>query len=223
VGSAADRATVGIRSLIASHEYRAGDKLPPERELALRLGLSRPALREGIRRLRSGGLLEARRGSGTYIAEIDLAGIYEIRIRLEPLAADRAAQRRNSAELAAMRTAIETMRERFAQRDVYILADRDFHRTLACASRNQVLEHTLDTLDELVDVSRSVLLADDKHLARGLVDVQRIYTAIEREHPRRAANAMEHHIMVVRDAYLKSLSRRDSALGKRDRQNFGQP
>jgi GntR family transcriptional repressor for pyruvate dehydrogenase complex len=180
----------------------------------MRLGLSRPALREGIRRLRSGGLLEARRGSGTYVAEIDLESVYEMRIRLEPLAAERAAQRRTKADLNALHDTLGAMQETFSQRDLYILADGEFHRLVARASRNWVLVRTLDALDELMDVSRSVQLSNDRHMAQMLDDVERLYAAIEREHPRRAANAMERHIALVRDTYLETARASDSRVAK---------
>jgi DNA-binding FadR family transcriptional regulator len=69
-------------------------------------------------------------------------------------------------------------------------------------------------LDELVDVSRAVRLTDDRHMTNMLADLERIHAAIEREHPRRAANAMEHHIVVVRDAYLNTLTRQGSGIGR---------
>jgi len=58
-----------MREVISRGELRPGDRLPPERELALRLGVSRPSLRAGLRSLIAMGILRARQGSGSYIAE----------------------------------------------------------------------------------------------------------------------------------------------------------
>ena len=58
-----------VSELISRGELRPGDRLPPERELALRLGISRPSLRAGLRSLIAMSVLRARQGSGTYIAE----------------------------------------------------------------------------------------------------------------------------------------------------------
>ncbi len=201
--TAADRAASGIRALIVSREYEAGERLPAERELAEQLGLSRPALREGIRRLRSGGVLESRRGSGTYVSHIDLAGVYDIRARLEPLAAERAALRRSDAELEQMRSAIELMRDRIEHPEVFNRADAEFHGLVSEASRSPVLLSTLERISELALLSRSMLASDDGVVGSAFGDVERVFRAIERQHPKRAANAMERHILNLRAEYAE--------------------
>jgi GntR family transcriptional repressor for pyruvate dehydrogenase complex len=201
VDTAADRAASGIRALIVSREYEAGDRLPAERDLAERLGLSRPALREGIRRLRSGGVLESRRGSGTYVSHIDLAGVYDIRARLEPLAAERAALLRSDTEIEEMRAKIELMRTRIDQPDAFNRADAEFHRMVSEASRSPVLLSTLERLSELALLSRAVLASDDRIVASAFSDVERVFLTVERQHPKRAANAMERHILNLRAEY----------------------
>jgi GntR family transcriptional repressor for pyruvate dehydrogenase complex len=206
VGTAADRAANGIRSLIVSGEYGPGDRLPPERELAQELDVSRTALREGIRRLRTGGVLEVRPGAGTFVVEIDLLGVYDIRIRLEPLAAERAALRRNTRELRALRAALKRMELNIDDAPTYIAADIAFHRTVAHASRNAVLRAMIFRLDELVTTSQTIVTNEQNRMI-GTDDVARIYAAIENEHPKRAAKAMERHIVVVRDAYLRMVAR----------------
>ena len=141
--TAADRAASGIRTLIVDGEYEPGTRLPSERELAQQLGLSRPALREGIRRLRSGGVLESRRGSGTYVAQIDPHAVYDIRVRLEPLAAQWAALRRTDSEFAEMRRLVTLMGDRIDDPDVFNVPDAQFHALVAHASRSPVLIGTL--------------------------------------------------------------------------------
>jgi GntR family transcriptional regulator, transcriptional repressor for pyruvate dehydrogenase complex len=202
VDTAADRAASGIRSLIVSREYGPGDRLPAERDLAQQLGLSRPALREGIRRLRSGGVLESRRGSGTYVAHIDLDGVYDIRARLEPLAAERAASLRTEEESAEMARLIETMLARIDDADLFNQCDAEFHTLVARAAQSPVLSSTLDRLGELALLSRAVLSTNQDVRQSSFVDVERVYSAIERKHPKRAANAMERHIANVRADYV---------------------
>jgi len=203
VDTAADRAASGIRALIVAREYEAGERLPAERELAEQLGVSRPALREGIRRLRSGGVLESRRGSGTYVSHIDLAGVYDIRVRLEPLAAERAAIERSDAELEQMRARIETMRDQIDDTDRFNQSDAEFHALVSEASRSPVLLTTLQRLSELALLSRAVLASDDGVLASAFDDVERVFRAVERQHPKRAANAMERHILNLRTHYAE--------------------
>jgi DNA-binding FadR family transcriptional regulator len=203
VDTAADRAASGIRALIVSREYEAGERLPSERELAEQLGVSRPALREGIRRLRSGGVLESRRGSGTYVSHIDLAGVYDIRARLEPLAAERAALQRSEAELEQMRARIDLMRERIDDPEAFNQADAEFHSLVSEASRSPVLLSTLTRISELALLSRAVLASDDGVLMSAFGDVERVFLAVERQHPKRAANAMERHILNLRAEYAE--------------------
>jgi DNA-binding FadR family transcriptional regulator len=206
VDTAADRAASGIRALIASREYEAGSRLPAERELAEQLGLSRPALREGIRRLRSGGVLESRRGSGTYVSHIDLAGVYDVRARVEPLAAERAALMRNDAELEQMRALVDTMQDHLDHQDVFNRADAEFHRLVAEASRSPVLVTTLERLSELALLSRALLASREPVLNGAFADVERVFKAIERKHPKRAANAMERHILNLSAEYAEAVA-----------------
>jgi DNA-binding FadR family transcriptional regulator len=211
----ADRAASGIRALIASGEYGPGDKLPAERDLAAKLQISRPALREGIRRLRSGGVLESRRGAGTYVATVDIDSIFDVRIRLEPLAAERAATRRTAAELAEMRKTVKLLRKEFDDPERFARTDARFHAAVAEASRNPILQATLNRLGELMMVTR-VVVTDDNHRSTGLADVEKVLEAIEDGHPANAAVAMEEHIRVVHDEYHRMLEREARAADRVD-------
>jgi DNA-binding FadR family transcriptional regulator len=212
VDSAADRAAWGIRALIVSGSYRAGDRLPAERELASDLKLSRPALREGIRRLRSGGVLESRRGSGTYVSQVDIGGLFELRERVEPLAAERAAKLRNESELTDLKDSIEAMHRSLEDPADYDVADLRFHAFVAQASKSPVLVSTLDMLTELGLLVRAATSTSKQLRINALNDVERIYSAIERGHPKRAANAMERHILAIR----ASLNGRIDGYGRLD-------
>src|SRR6266478_8908593 len=63
-----------IRGLIRSGEFPAGSRLPPERDLARQLGVSRPSVREALIALEVAGLVEVRIGSGIYVQPVDAAG-----------------------------------------------------------------------------------------------------------------------------------------------------
>lgn len=199
--SAADRAAWGIRALIVSGAYGVGDRLPAERDLALDLGVSRPALREGIRRLRSGGVLESRRGSGTYVAQVDVSGLFDLRMRIEPLAAERAARLRDKDDLAELGHALEEMRACIDDPSPYDVADLRFHSSMARASRSPVLASTLDMIAELGLLARAASSSTQKLRLRALDEVERVFANIERGHPRRAASAMERHILNARADY----------------------
>lgn len=131
----------------------------------------------------------------------DLASVYDIRVRLEPLAAERAALRRTEQELEQMRVTVALMAEELEDPERFNSADARFHAQVADASRSVVLSSTLDRLGELSLLTRSVIAPDRRNRVSSLEDVERILLAIERKHPKRAANAMERHICNVRDDY----------------------
>lgn len=152
-------------------------------------------------------MLESRRGSGTYVAPVDLEGVFDVRIRLEPLAAERAALLRSEAEAARLAQAVEEMRVRLDDPAAFDSADAVFHGLVAQASRSPVLISALDMLTEMALLSRAVTSPLDHLRSDSLADVERICTAIERQHPKRAANAMERHILGVRSDFAEVIDR----------------
>src|SRR5205809_3980774 len=68
-GLMAEQVVIQVRDMIRQGSLKPGDRLPPERELAKRLGISRASLRHGLRFLAAIGVLTSRHGSGTYIAD----------------------------------------------------------------------------------------------------------------------------------------------------------
>lgn len=204
--TAADRAASGVRALIASGEYGPGERLPAERELAARLKLSRPALREGLRRLRSGGVLEARRGSGTYVVEVDLDGVFEVRLKLEPLAAEYSAMRRSDDEAAEMRRLIQLMGDEIDDYEVFAAADTRIHSLVAQSAQRPVLLMTLDRISEIASLTRSVTAPIHEKRVESIEDIDRVVAAIERKHPKRAASAMERHMLHVWDDFVETVA-----------------
>jgi GntR family transcriptional repressor for pyruvate dehydrogenase complex len=189
--------TEAIRAFIRRGALAPGDRLPPERALAQQLGVSRPALREGIGRLVDVGLLRARQGSGTYDAEVDPDELLAVRLRLEPLAAELAAtvagprERGRLADVvAAMADAVDDPR-RFAELDLQL------HGRIAQLAGNTVLVRVLADLDQLLRVSRSRTAGHDATRRRALADVTRLVEAIAAGDAAAAAAAMTDHLLAV--------------------------
>ncbi|XBH20431.1 FadR/GntR family transcriptional regulator [Jonesiaceae bacterium BS-20] len=155
--SVLDKAVYGLRNLIASGEFRPGQKFPPEPELCERLGVSRGSLREAVRMLSSLGITESRHGSGTYVsalgpkeligplmltiglAPIDtVLGLYDVRRVLEGHAASLAAVHATAEEVAALRGLLEEMEQ---EEDLmeFSKLDSTFHDQIALLSRNETL------------------------------------------------------------------------------------
>lgn len=156
---------VRIRELAVTESLEAGDRLPSERELARRLGVSRTLLREALAALRIEGLIEVQHGNGIYLLRApsetippisaDLAIRYpglpslgDVRNTLEALAAELAASRRDDADLTRMVEANRTMDAAIAAGDDGTEGDRMFHASVLTAARNPVLVDLLRSLAE---------------------------------------------------------------------------
>lgn len=166
---AADPVARRIEDLILDGVLRSGDRLPGERELAQRLGVSRPVLREALKRLEEQGLLAGRPGEGTFVADLirpafapalaallsrdDRAGrdTLEFRRAFEGWTAETAARRATADDRAmierlgaAMRTAHAAVDEaREAELDVML------HMTIAEAAHNLVALHVAHAINRL--------------------------------------------------------------------------
>src|SRR6266705_5129280 len=70
-GSSSEEVVLHLREMIHRGERQRGDRLPPERDLAKLLGVSRPTLRAGIRSLTAVGILQSRQGAGTFVAQAE--------------------------------------------------------------------------------------------------------------------------------------------------------
>jgi GntR family transcriptional repressor for pyruvate dehydrogenase complex len=154
-----------IRDLATGEGLGAGDRFPPERELARRLGVSRASLREALTAMRVDGEIEVRRGSGIYLlrspadpvppipAELrteypGLPALGEVRNALEALAAELAASRRNEDDLVRTVEAIRTMDADIASGGNGVEGDRTFHAAILAAAHNPALSSLLDQLSD---------------------------------------------------------------------------
>jgi GntR family transcriptional repressor for pyruvate dehydrogenase complex len=142
-------------------------------------------------------VLESRRGSGTYVVEVDMDGVFEVRVKLEPLAAEYSALHRSGPEAAELCALIGVMHDQFDDYQTFAAADTRIHALVAASSHRPVLNTTLERITEMASLTRSVTAPERSHRVESLKDIERVVAAIERQHPRRAANAMERHIMHV--------------------------
>lgn len=208
-GVAADP-TQELRRLVVGGSYEPGDRLPPERELAQRFGVSRPALREAIRSLVTSGLLEARRGSGTYVAPIHLPDLFAVRLRLEPLAAELAASRCTRAQGRRLAVLRERLASALDDAPEFALRDRELHAELAAAAGSRLLNELLGRLADLTIASRALsarLLEARRSTVR---DLGELVDAIAARDPAQAGKAMERHIAAMQDHAIPSQPRYES-------------
>ncbi|AZC12641.1 FadR/GntR family transcriptional regulator [Microbacterium sp. ABRD28] len=159
-----DQAIDRIKDMIVRGELRPGDRLPPEKELSERLGLSRSSLREAVKALEVIRVLSVRRGDGTYVTSLEpsllleaisfvvdmhddasLLEVFQVRRVLESHAAGQAAQRRTDEDVAELEAEIAGAA---ASADVPELVEHDlrFHGRISQIAGNSYLSSLIDSL-----------------------------------------------------------------------------
>ena len=209
-----------IRTLIADGEFTPGERLPPERDLARQLGVSRPSLREALIALEIETLLDVRVGSGIYVTQpgqgrgmTELAGasgpfeVMRARRLIEGECAALAARSATPQQLRAVREAHAAIVEE-AKRDHNPLdADRQFHMRMAEAAGNSALVLVVQTLwdQRMGPLYRALerkleypMMASDT-----IREHKAVVSAIAKHDAREARRAMHHHMDMTMKRYSK--------------------
>lgn len=224
-----------IKELLQQGELKAGSRLPPERELADMLGISRPSLRTALKALSVMGIIRAKPGAGTFIAEslpeifaqpmafmtlihnTETAELFEARRIIEAGLVELAAERATSEHLKALAVEIEGMRKSLNDPEKFLEHDVQFHQALAAASGNKVMSGVMDTVATLLlQVRReSIARASDKEDA---VDWhERIYEAVRQREARRAKEILTAHLVSAEKAWEKDNSNVSAVAAKKPR------
>lgn len=228
-----------LEQRILEGSLHPGDRLPPERDLAAELGVSRSSLREAIQKLVSRGMLTSRQGEGTFVTDrLEAAfsdpweemiaahpsvreDMLEFRHMLEAKAAECAAVRATDADRARLATCFERLQAAFSEDDLELLVDCDvgFHQAIAEASHNAIIGHMTASLLKLLR----------EHIRRNLSELMRlpearqhlknqhqaVWRSISESNPAQARQAAAEHIDFVKQTLsevLRTESRRESAL-----------
>ena len=229
-----------ILEMIIDDRVSPGDRLPSERELAQRLGVSRPVIREAIRTLGVRGVVSVRPGSGTYIRQlttrdasspIDLLlrlrreqdsfdDLHEVRLALEIEIASLAAERATPEHVAALVEAIDGMATAGEEADAFIEHDMAFHDALARATQNQLFLLLLAPITDLLHDFRLVAYHHDPNesLEGGLRHHRRILACVQAHDIAGARAAMGEHLEQARAIFV---SHRDRAKGTTGRRSPG--
>ena len=195
-------------------EITVGDGwLPPERDLALKLGVSRPVVREATKRLELQGLLEVKHGVGTKVVDKlhkplngtlallipddkeRLRQLIQVRFMLEPENARLAAENASAAQIRKLRTALQQLEDAL-DFETAVVADMTFHRELAAASGNQIATLLLHSLSELIQTSLSRGYSRTS-TANAVHQHAAVLSAIEKHDPSAAAKAMREHLITA--------------------------
>ncbi|MGA3045428.1 MAG: FadR/GntR family transcriptional regulator [Terracidiphilus sp.] len=201
-----------IRAKIEDGTLQPGDKIPPEREFAKSLNISRASLRTGIGYLAALGVMKVRHGVGTFVADgpaefgkasLGLLGalhgfkswqMFEARKLLETNLAALAAERGTEEHLTQL---AEEVTEMYATADdpaQYLIHDVRFHRTIAQASGNPILAALMETVTTALYDERRKTAERAKDRRPSLEAHRDIYRAIRDGNPIEARRAMERHL-----------------------------
>lgn len=220
--------------LINAGFLKPGDRLPPERNLAAQLHVGRTTVREALKLLTLSGLLEARRGAGTYVREDysnfvsnqvewsallsaqDVDQIFEVRdtlaVRSASLAAERATP--EEIELITVYRKVLELEGRDVEKETEI--DLAFHQAIAAASHNVLLSRLMLSLQNLL---RQYINLANERTDNAITTVQEheaVYNAIAARDPVAAAQAMARHLSISRSWIVASAAENGRRQGTRE-------
>jgi len=203
-----------ITTWIDQNGLTAGDRLPPERELAQRLGVSRATLSQALVALEVIGVVRVRHGDGTILSDTPgprriveairahahrLPEIIETRDALESKIAALAAERRTADDLARIEEALEEMARDVAAGGRGVDGDERFHGAVTAAAHSLLLARLMDEIRDLIRETRIESLSQPGRPADSLVHHRAIADAIRTGNPEAAAAAMHDHVVMVSD------------------------
>jgi GntR family transcriptional repressor for pyruvate dehydrogenase complex len=217
-----------IEQLIAEESLRPGDKLPGEREMAGRMGVSRTVVREAIRVLGVRGLIVVKSGCGTYVQEpstreaaasierllkLHQAGepfvhIHEVRQTIEVETAGLAAERATDEDVARLQDTIDGMSASKHDLDAYIKYDHAFHEGLAEATHNSLFNVLLGPISDILQQVILISVQAPGALDAGLAHHQKILAQVRQRDPEAAKQAMREHLKEAKELVETAQKRR---------------
>jgi GntR family transcriptional repressor for pyruvate dehydrogenase complex len=211
-GVTTEHVVAHVRELIERGELKPGARLPAERELALRIGVSRPSVRAGLQALAAMGVVQSRHGSGTYITDgppvlgtgplsflaalhgFTRAEMFEARRVLEVGAVALAAERATGEDLAAISEEVASMFAALSDPQGFLVHDIRFHRAVAIASHNPILASLIEMVSAMFYERRKRNVGAPRDL-RAAAEMHRVIYHALRDHEVEAAReAMSDHL-----------------------------
>jgi len=211
-----------LMAMLRARELRPGDKLPPERELAAIMQVSRPSLREALRALSMMNVLEVRQGAGTFVTSLEtellvehldfvlsldetsLIELFEARKIVEIGIVGLAAQRITEEELAELEAGLARSQETLQHPVDFLQADEQLHKTITKAAGNPIMSRVVDSISRLLMVSRSRTVEITGVREQTVEDHRAIVAALKRRDPEAAQEAMLQHLNNVEQGLLDS-------------------
>jgi DNA-binding FadR family transcriptional regulator len=213
--SLADQVAKKILDLVRTGNLKPGDQLPPERDLAQMLQVSRPSLREAMRGLQILGVVKTRQGGGASISSLDAAdllgplqflitlnalnvnALYESRFLIDGGIARMAAERLSEADILRLDAMVIVQEKLVTDPIGFRVSDLEFHRTIMEATGNPFLVRVSHSLYVLGMEFRRIASESPGVLKQSLADHKAIVAALTARNPAAAQHAMEVHMQNV--------------------------
>ncbi|PJE31582.1 Putative L-lactate dehydrogenase operon regulatory protein [Pseudooceanicola marinus] len=223
-----------IHAAILDGRLKADDRLPGEEELATRFGVSRPTVREALKRLAALNLIHSRRGptGGNFVKRpeleelvetqatsamlmvgmgaFDIDELIEARLETEALCLERACDLRTEEDLAAMRAALARQADPTLLDTEFCAADVGFHRAIVEAAHNAPLRLMMTTVIESFIPLLNMIVVGQRNRADTLAHQQNLLEAVEARDAQRARLALERLLSHLTDTYAAAQRARDA-------------
>lgn len=202
---------------IEDNDLAEGDRLPAERDLAAKLGVSRASVSQALVALEVQGVLSVRHGDGAILVRRPteerairalrehadrIPDIIEARVALEVNLAALAAARRTDTEMAAIDAAIAMMEAEVDAGDRGVLGDEMFHEAITTAAHSSLLAKLMHEISGLIRETRIESLSQQDRPRASIEGHRRIADAVRRKDSDGASRAMADHIRLVSDVAL---------------------
>ena len=228
--SAAETIVEHVRERLERGELRPGDRLPPERALALQTGVSRSSVRVGLRALSTMGIIQSRHGSGTFIADgpptleteplhflAALHGftrdeMFEARRMIEVGVAALSATRATGEQIAAIAEEVTSMFASLDNPQDFLRHDIRFHQAVAAACGNPILTSLVEMLSQVFYERRRETVGRARDFRESAEMHRRIYMAIRQRDSAAAREAMDRHLQLSYEAQAIEEGDRRSAV-----------
>ncbi len=213
--SVAEMVVRRILDMVKAGVLKAGDALPPERDLAVSLNVSRPSVREAMRGLAVLGVVRTRQGGGAYISDLgpdsllgplqfylslermNIRELYDARSLIESDVARRAAVNITDADLARLETLFEAQGKTIGDPIAFRQSDFEFHEVIWIGSGNAFLKRIGESLNVLGLEFRKRASEKPGVLEQSLRDHRRLLDALKARDAEAAARAAEAHMQNV--------------------------
>jgi GntR family transcriptional repressor for pyruvate dehydrogenase complex len=219
-----DQVLEQLRELIFRSEFKPGQQIPPERELAEALKVSRTSVRDAIGKLVAMGLLEQHQGQGTFVRmpeptdkhplavametqNASLEDLLEVRMGLECNAASLAAVRAEESDLEFLEKSVDDMRKEVQAGRLGTEADVAFHMAVTYATKNPLQVYLMRSFYDYLFVgikeNLAYLYEDPANIEKIIEQHTTVFKAIQEHDPDRAFDTMRRHIDFVLTFFRK--------------------